>query len=61
MTLLFLKWDFLLGFYIKDKKHSTVTGIFNQLYRKLKTSLFMELLPVILTDNGPEFSDIDGI
>lgn len=39
----------------------SVTDIFNQLYKDLGRDLFMKLFPVILADNGSEFSDPKSI
>lgn len=42
-----------------DSKH--VVDAFNEIETKLGTELFMEMFPVILSDNGPEFTDIPGM
>lgn len=48
--------------FLRDAKTSqTCTRIINMLWRLAGANLFREIFPIIVTDNGPEFSDPDGI
>lgn len=47
----------MLAFLRVARTAQTCTRIFNMLHNIAGTELFMTLFPVILTDNGPEFSD----
>jgi IS30 family transposase len=67
LTLMFKSCDFMLAF-LRDRNTSqTVIDRFNWLYELLGKDVFKTLFPVILTDNGSEFSnpkalefDVDG-
>lgn len=39
----------------------SVIDIFDRLYLELRPDIFMELFPVILADNGSEFSNLSRI
>jgi IS30 family transposase len=57
LTLCFVNSSFMLA-YLRDANTSkSVTDIFQTLWEVLEKKYFMELFPVILTDNGSEFSD----
>ena len=57
LTLMFKSCDFMLAF-LRDRNTSqTVIDRFNILYDLLGTDCFKSLFPVILTDNGSEFSN----
>jgi IS30 family transposase len=57
LTLMFKSCDFMLAF-LRDRNTSqTVVDCFNWLFDILGESLFKTLFPVILTDNGSEFSN----
>ena len=57
LTLCFVNSSFMLA-YLRDANTSkSVTDIFHMLWEVLGKKYFMELFPVILTDNGSEFSD----
>jgi IS30 family transposase len=57
LTLSFVNSSFMLA-YLRDANTSkSVTDIFQMLWEVLGTEYFMELFPVILTDNGSEFSN----
>ncbi len=44
--------------YLRDANTAkSASSIFNDLYRRLGRELYVELFPVILTDNGSEFTD----
>lgn len=48
--------------FLRDAKTSqTCTRIVNMLWRIAGQALFREIFAIIVTDNGPEFSDPDGI
>ena len=57
LTLSFINSSFMLA-YLRDANTSkSVTDIFQMLWAALGKEYFMELFPVILTDNGSEFSN----
>jgi IS30 family transposase len=57
LTLSFVNSSFMLA-YLRDANTSkSVTDIFQMLWEVLEKEYFMELFPVILTDNGSEFSN----
>lgn len=51
----------MLGFLRDAKTSQTCTRIINLLWRAAGQGLFREIFAIIVTDNGPEFSDPDGI
>ena len=57
LTMLFRNFKFMLAFLLKSKTQKEVLNVFNWLENKLGNELFQKLFPVILTDNGAEFSD----
>lgn len=57
LTLMFKSCDLMLAF-IRDKNTSqSVIDVFNQLFRQFGAQTFRTMLPVLLTDNGSEFSN----
>jgi IS30 family transposase len=57
LTILFTQSDLML-IYLRDHNTSqSVIDVFNSLYEELGRETFMQLFPVILTDNGSEFSN----
>ena len=61
LTIHFTVPQFMLAF-IRDANTSrSVRDVFNELYTKLGSEIFSLLFPVILTDNGSEFSDPSSI
>jgi IS30 family transposase len=57
LTMCFVNSSFMLA-YLRDANTSkSVTDIFQMLWEVLGTKYFMELFPVLLTDNGSEFSN----
>lgn len=61
LTLLWRQANFMLGFKIENKEAETVSKIFNYLKDLLGYEQFHMLFPIILTDNGVEFSKPDVI
>jgi len=57
LTLMFKSCDFMLAFLRDHNTSQSVIDIFNSLYESLGTDRFKTLFPVILTDNGSEFSN----
>jgi len=57
LTLLFKSCDFMLAFIRERNTSQSVIDCFNMLYDLLGAECFKSLLPVILTDNGSEFSN----
>ena len=61
LTIHFTNSQFMLAF-IRDANTSrSVIDIFEDLYWELSPDIFLKLFPVILTDNGSEFSNPDAI
>ena len=46
---------------IKNPNSSKVVNFFDDLEERIGTEAFMDLIPVILTDRDPNFTDIEGI
>lgn len=46
---------------IKNPNQEKVVNFFDDLEERIGTNAFIELIPVILTDRDPNFTDIDGI
>lgn len=46
---------------IKNPNQQKVVEYFDELEEKIGTGAFIELIPVILTDRDPNFTDIEGI
>ena len=57
LTLLFKSCDFMLAFIRERNNSQSVIDCFNMLYELLGTDCFKAMFPVILTDNGSEFSN----
>lgn len=57
LTMLFRNSKLMLAFILNDKTSNSVLKIFNWLESILGNSLFEKTFPVILTDNGTEFSN----
>ena len=57
LTLMFKSCDLMLAF-LRDKNTSqSVIDVFNDLYDRLGAELFQKMFPVLLADNGSEFSN----
>lgn len=61
LTIYFTSSQFMLSFIRDTNTSQSVIDIFDDLYRKLGLDIFLELFPVILTDNGSEFSNPEAI
>lgn len=57
LTTLFRNSKLMLAFLLKDKTSNSVLNVFNWLESILGNDLFKKIFPVILTDNGYEFSN----
>jgi IS30 family transposase len=57
LTLMFKSCDFMLAFIRASNTSQSVIDIFDRLYGLLGADRFRRLFPVILTDNGSEFSN----
>lgn len=63
-TLMTLHWvkEHMQLYFIMDKQDSTnVVATFDKIESTLGFELFKEMFPIILTDNGHEFTDINGM
>ena len=61
LTIHFVEQELQLAFLRQYNDSQSVIDIFNRLYIELRTDIFMELFPVILADNGSEFSNPSAI
>ena len=61
LSLILPNLQFFLLDLIKNPNQEKVVEFFDELEEKIGTNAFIELIPVILTDRDPNFTDIDGI
>ena len=61
LTIHFVEQDFQLAFLRPSNNSQSVIDIFDKLYLELGPDTFMELFPVLLADNGSEFSNPSAI
>lgn len=61
LTVHFVETNLMLAFLRDSNTSQSVIDIFNDVYQKLGPGLFQKLFPVILTDNGSEFSNPKAI
>lgn len=61
LTLLWRQSNFMLAYKIENKEADSVNSFFLNLKKRLGYEKFHELFPIILTDNGVEFSKPDEI
>lgn len=61
LTLHFTISSFMIAFKRETNDSQSVIDVFNDIYEKLGRELFMKLFPIILTDNGTEFSNPKAI
>ena len=61
LTLHFVSFHMQLVFILPRHDSASVVALFDTLEETLGQQLFSQCFPLILTDNGHEFSDIDGI
>ena len=61
LTIHFVEFSFMLAFLRDANTSKSVIDVFNWLYYRLGHKLFCRLFPVILTDNGSEFSNPKAI
>lgn len=57
LTIHFVNCSFMLAFLREHNDAQSVIDIFNSIENELKIELFKKLFPIILTDNGSEFSN----
>ena len=57
LTIHFVNCSFMLAFLRNHNDAQSVIDIFNSIENELKIDLFKKLFPIILTDNGSEFSN----
>jgi len=57
LTLMFTSCDFMLAFIRERNTSQSVIDIFNMLHETLEPETFKALFPLLLTDNGSEFSN----
>lgn len=61
LTLHFVEQGLQLAFLRQRNDSQSVIDIFNRLYLELRPDIFMELFPVLLADNGSEFSNPSAV
>ena len=61
LTIHFVEQGLQLAFLRKRNDSQSVIDIFNRLHLELRTDVFMGLFPVLLADNGSEFSNPSAI
>ena len=61
LTIHFVEQGLQLAFLRQRNDSQSVIDIFNRLYLELRTDVFIELFPVLLADNGSEFSNPSAI
>lgn len=61
LTIHFVKTELMLAFLRDSNDSQSVLDIFEKLYLELRCDVFCSLMPVILTDNGSEFSNPKAI
>ena len=57
LTLHFVNAEFMIAFLRDSNDAQSVIDIFNRLYLELRCDIFTNIMPVIVTDNGSEFSN----
>lgn len=57
LTIHFVEQELQLAFLRSHNDSQSVIDIFNRLYLELRPDIFMELFPILLADNGSEFSN----
>lgn len=61
LTIHFVKTELMLAFLRDANDSQSVIDIFERLYLELHPDIFMSLMPLVLTDNGSEFSNPKAI
>ena len=61
LTIHFLEQQLQLAFLRQHNDSQSVIDVFNRLYIELRADIFVELFPVLLADNGSEFSNPSAI
>ena len=61
LTIHFVEQGLQLAFLRQRNDSQSVIDIFNRLYLELRPDIFMEIFPVLLADNGSEFSNPSAI
>lgn len=61
LTIHFVKAELMLAFLRDSNDSQSVLDIFDRLYLELRPDIFMSIMPLILTDNGSEFSNPKAI
>ena len=61
LTIHFVKAELMLAFLRDANDSQSVIDIFERLYLELRPDIFMTIMPLILTDNGSEFSNPKAI
>lgn len=61
LTIHFVKAEFMLAFLREANDSQSVIDIFEKLYLELRPDRFQKLMPVLLADNGTEFSNPSAI
>lgn len=57
LTIHFVKAELMIAFLRDSNDSQSVLDVFDRLYLELRPDIFMKVMPVLLTDNGSEFSN----
>lgn len=61
LTIHFANAEFMIAFLRDSNDSQSVIDVFERLYIELRCDIFMDIMPIILTDNGSEFSNPKAI
>lgn len=61
LTIHFVKAELMIAFLRDNNDSQSVIDIFEKLYIELRCDIFMDIMPIIVTDNGSEFSNPNAI
>lgn len=61
LTIHFVEQELQLAFLRESNNSQSVIDIFNRLYLELRPDIFMDIFPILLADNGSEFSNPSAI
>lgn len=61
LTLLFVNYNFMLIYILDNQTKEQVTNKINEIKLILREEKFEKIIPIMLTDNGKEFYDVEGI
>lgn len=57
LTIHFVKAELMIAFLRESNDSQSILDVFDRLYLEMRPDIFMKVMPVLLTDNGSEFSN----